>query len=138
MDTCHYEELEHTAEVGVRVHAPGPEALYACAARAMFSLLNVEPDTQPRAASHRLVVESSDAESLMVDWLDELLFLHETTGTIVTECDVNRWSPDRLEASITCNPPLEPPSTHIKAVTYHQLSVVDTGDGWQAEVYFDI
>jgi SHS2 domain-containing protein len=26
----------------------------------------------------------------------------------------------------------------VKAVTYHQLSVVEKADGWEAVVYFDI
>ena len=78
---CRYEELAHTAEVGVRVDAASADALYACAARAMFALLHMEPDrdaddVRPSTSS----VESVDAESLMVDWLGELLYLHETTG----------------------------------------------------------
>lgn len=138
MDECTFEELEHTAEIGIRVSASGPGALYACAARAVFSLLNVKPDRKTGAVLHELSVDSADAESLMVDWLGELLFLHETTGTVMAECRVKHWSPVRLEAEVAMHPPLQPPTMHIKAVTYHQLSIVETETGWEAVVFFDI
>ena len=138
MDECRYEELEHTAEVGVRVDAPGADALYACAARAMFGLLQAAPDREGDAVVQRIVMESMDAESLMVDWLGELLYLHETTGMMLAACVVTAWSPVRVDADVTFAPPVEPPTMHIKAVTYHQLSVVETEAGWRADVYFDI
>ena len=31
-----------------------------------------------------------------------------------------------------------PPRLVVKAVTYHQLDVRQTEDGWQAEIYLDI
>lgn len=138
MSDCVYEELEHTAEIGVRVRAPSPAELYACAAQAMFSLLQTEPDAQSDAVCREVVIDSADPESLMVDWLGELLYFHETTGAILAGCHVDLWSPTHLEATVRGFQPMEPPSLHIKAVTYHQLTVAQTCAGWTAEVFFDI
>jgi SHS2 domain-containing protein len=138
MAECSYEELEHTSEIGIRVHAENPGALFACAAEAMFALLQIEPDLHSAALSHRIVLDSADAECLMVDWLGELLYLHETTGAVITSCRVDDWSPTHLEADATGYQPSEPPSLHIKAVTFHQLSVTQTDAGWIAVVFFDI
>ena len=135
---CEFEELEHTAEVGVRVQATDSAELYACSAQAMFALLHAEPDTTAVAESHQIIVDSTDAECLMVDWLSELLYIHETNGVVMTNCTVTHWSPTRLEASVIGHPPTQPPSMDIKAVTFHQLSIQQTDDCWTAEVFFDI
>ena len=47
-------------------------------------------------------------------------------------------APKRLTAEVAWHRPVRPAHTHIKAVTYHLLRVAETGDGWLAEVYFDL
>jgi SHS2 domain-containing protein len=138
MPECLFEELGHTAEIGLRIQADAPEQLFACSARAMFSLLRVLPDTTRPAAQHHVTIDSIDGESLLVDWLSELLYLHETTGAIFANCAILRWTPTHLEAQVTGYPPSVPPAMHIKAVTYHQLMLQANADGWTAQVYFDI
>ena len=138
MVTCRIEELGHTAEVGIRVVANSPSKLYACAARGMFGLLYELTETATPANRRMLVVESMDRESLLVDWLNELLFLHATSGNSYGECEVTQWSPTRLEAVLAEHPTLSPPSMEIKAVTYHLLRVAEVDQEWVAEVYFDI
>ena len=138
MPDCLIEELGHTAEVGLRIQADSPEQLFACSAQGMFSLLRVAPDTTRPATQHVVTVDSIDGESLLVDWLSELLYLHETTGALFTECTILRWTPTHLEAHVTGYPPAAPPAVHIKAVTYHQLMLQANADGWTAQIYFDI
>lgn len=138
MPNCLVEELEHTSEVGLRIHADAPEQLFACAARAMFGLLRVAPDRRRPPQTHHVRLESMDGESLLVDWLSELLYLYETTGALYTDCTVTRWAHTRLEADVVGHPPLAPPAVHVKAVTYHQLRLQADAGGWTAQVYFDI
>lgn len=138
MQQCIYTEMEHTAEIGLRIQAESPAALYACAARAMFSLLRTQPDTEAPPISRPLEINAADAESLLVDWLNELLFLYETTGAIYVNCRITHWSPTRLEAEAIGFPPRDAPTLHIKAVTYHQLRIAQSEDRWSAEVYLDI
>ena len=138
MDGCRYEELEHTSEVGVRVFARDANELFVCTAQAMFALLQLRPDPGATVVTHHVAVESYDVASLMVDWLGELLYLHETSGLAITSCEVDTELPTRLEAQVTLHKPQESPTMHIKAVTYHQLCVIESEDGWRAEVFFDI
>jgi len=137
-NNCHVEELSHTSEIGLRVRADAPEQLFACCAHAMFGLLRVQPDTQRPAQRHHVTITSLDGESLMVDWLSELLYLHETSGAIFEEYTILRWTPTHLEADIVGYPPATPPTMHIKAVTYHQLFIQANATGWLAQMYFDI
>lgn len=133
---CRYEELAHTAEVGLHIQAPTPAALFSCAATGMMSLLQAGPT--PASRHYPISLTAVDTESLLVDWLNELLYLHETTGDVFTGFEITSWQPDRLEAVATGGSPARPPRLHIKAVTYHQLHVTQTAVGWTADVFFDI
>ena len=104
----------------------------------MFALLQVKPDSRSAEITRRILVDSVDAECLMVDWLSELLYLHETTGVTIKDCQVHSWSPTHVEATVTGCLPIEPPSLYVKAVTFHQLSITQTDTGWTAVVFFDI
>ncbi|HWQ12515.1 MAG TPA: archease [Roseiflexaceae bacterium] len=136
MARCDYEELEHTAEVGLRVRASTPAELFACAASGMFALIGAQPGEQ--RTRHTVTVESSDAESLLVDWLSELLVWHERTGAIYDQPEITRWTPTRLEAILVGYAPRTPPATAIKAVTYHGLRLAEENGAWLAEIYFDV
>ena len=138
MPNCVIEELGHTSEIGLLVRADAPEQLFACTANAMFGLLRVPPNQARPAIHHHVTITSIDGESLMVDWLSELLYLHETSGALFTDYTILRWTATHLEADVSGYPPLEPPAVHIKAVTYHQLLIQANAEGWTAQVYFDI
>lgn len=134
---CTFEELGHTADVGLRIRAASAAALYSCAAEGLFDLLGAEAAAELERAE-TVIVDAIDAQSLLVDWLNELLFLHETSGEVVGHCWVTAWSPTQLTAEVIWHRPVHPPHTHVKATTYHLLQVEETPGGWLAEVYFDL
>jgi SHS2 domain-containing protein len=138
MPDCLIEELGHTSEIGLRIRADAPEQLFACSAQAMFSLLRTRPNRTRPPIHHHVSIRSMDGESLMVDWLSELLYLHETSGAIFTDCTILRWTATHLEAQVSGYPPEQPPAIHVKAVTYHQLLLQANAEGWMAQIYFDI
>jgi len=135
---CDFEELGHTAEVGMRVRSASAATLFACAGQAMFALIGAESDRESFAAQRTVTLDAPDIESLLVDWLNELVYLHETTGEVYPECRVIEWTPTSLSATITGYQPSQSPALHVKAVTYHELQVREEQDGWMAQVYCDI
>ncbi|HEY3230147.1 MAG TPA: archease [Roseiflexaceae bacterium] len=136
MTRCDYEELEHTAEIGLRVRAATPAALFACAATGMFALVGAQAGEQ--RTRHVMTVDSIDIESLLVDWLSDLLALHEHTGDIYHQPEITHWTPARLDALVVGYAARTSPSMSIKAVTYHGLRLAEENDGWLAEIYFDV
>jgi SHS2 domain-containing protein len=136
MTSCSYEELSHTAEVGMRVRAATRESLFACAARGLFTIAGVEASSE--VVQRAITIESIDTESLLVDWLSELIYLHETTGEVYDEIAIESWTPTQLSATLSGARATEPAARSIKAVTYYGLRLEQTEDGWLAEVYFDI
>jgi len=132
-----YEELDHTADVGIRAHGASLDELFAAAAAGMFSL--VADLRKVRAVGEVEVrVKADDLEALMVRWLSELLFLHETQRLLLKEFDV-RIAGTSLEARArgeAIDKKRHELKLNIKAVTYHRLRI-DRKAGL-AEVIFDI
>jgi SHS2 domain-containing protein len=135
-----YEILEHTADIGLRAHGGRLEELFENAAWGLAEILEVARPLQVvGTAAQRIMLGPTDIEALLVDWLNELILLTEEGRACVADVHVHAVSEEGLQARVDlvdCDPP--PEGTELKAATYHQLSVRQTGDGWVAVVYFDV
>ncbi|CAN5749566.1 archease [soil metagenome] len=133
-----YEIVEHTADVGVRAQGASLAEVFE---QATLGLCDIAGILAPgRGEEVDVKVESApDLGSLLVDWLSEVLYLHDTRGAAVAALRIDEVSPGRASGSVALTE-LRPESagTQVKAVTYHQLSVEQTPGGWAARVYFDI
>lgn len=139
-----YEYLEHTADIKFLAYGKNLEEVFENAALAMF---NVMIDTQKvlGETEREIVLKSSDLEFLLVDWLSELLYIFEVDEIVFREFRVEKVMEEDGEYSITAQalgekyyPESHPFETEIKAVTYNQLEIVKTTDGWKAQVVVDI
>jgi SHS2 domain-containing protein len=139
---CRTEELAHTSEIGLRAYAATLGDLFACLGRAMLALTGVQASEDAAAEAEVMTLEvdvsAADVESLLVDWLNEVLYLHEVTGIVPQTVTVHTITPDLIQATISGRAAQAPSELQIKAVTYHQLAVVQQAGEWKAEVFFDI
>jgi SHS2 domain-containing protein len=134
--TPRFEQLEHTADLALRIYGRDLRELFANAAYAMFSQL--AEITRLGHTIERIVrVQGTDCESLLVNWLNELLYLHETEGEVYSAVRIVELSSDCLEATVH-GAPCEEIYTIIKAATYHNLRINETGKGLVATVVFDV
>ncbi len=131
-----WSELVHTADWAIRVEAASQRELFATAAAAMFALEDADP-TCPIALAHTVNVSAGDAEELLVAWLNRLLLGQELDGALYTRFEVNEISATGLRG-VAYGYRGAPAHTAIKAVTYYDLRVARTGDGWSATVTFDV
>jgi SHS2 domain-containing protein len=139
-----YRIVDHTADLGIDVRAGALDALFVESARGFVDCITEVDRILPRRR-RLLRVASNGLESLLVDWLSELLFVFETSGELFSKisADVSRSGTEwevvaRAEGELfdSSRHPLKVP---IKAVTYHGLEVCREGDGtWRARVIFDI
>ncbi len=137
---CMYEILEHPADIGFRVRAGTLEELFAGAALAMLSIADDPEAVDPRE-HHAITVESGDLESLMVDWLNEVLYLFDGRRIAFRSFRVEQVG-DRSLKAVGAGEPRDA-ARHssklvIKAATYHQLRIAREDGGWVAEAYVDI
>ena len=135
-----FELLEHPADIGFRAGGNSLEELFANCARALMAII-FDPSGVTPAAQWTLEAEASDLDSLMVNWLNEVLFYIDTRRVAFHAFDVSFPTP----LNVTCLASGEPRDAvkhpvrlSVKAVTYHQLKVSQTGDTWSADVYVDV
>lgn len=128
-----YEWREHTAELELFVQAPTPTQVFAEAADAFGRL--VELATNGDAAERRVSVAGHDYASLLVGFLDELVYLADTDSFVPdaaqVELDHEQLSA-ALEGRVTEIQPI------VKAATYHGLEFRQDGGAWQARVVLDV
>lgn len=135
-----FEVLEHTADIGFRVRAATAPELFARAAQALAALA-FELDGVEEKDSCQLSATGWDWESLMVNWLSEVLFQLDARRLLLKRFQVNEISPESVKAQAwgePWNPQRHRAKLLIKGVTYHQLVVEQRPDGWFAQVILDI
>ncbi len=132
-----FEEIEHTADRALRIRGRNLEELLLNAARGLLTILNPMPLTGGRTATRVIDLDALDAETLLVDWLSELAFWAETEKLVFDRFDVEQVSPTHLRA-VARGVRTERLERHVKAVTFHNLAIVQTPDGLTATVVFDV
>jgi SHS2 domain-containing protein len=130
-----YEELSHTADWQMRVWAPNLPALFAEAARGMNALTGARP-APGRRVTRTFEVEASDAESLLVAFLSELIWATEQENLVFDVFKVVLDGPG-LKVKMSGSH-LHSIIKSIKAVTYHNLQIQKMGTGFQVEIVFDM
>jgi SHS2 domain-containing protein len=131
-----FEEIEHTADIALRVRGPDLPALFANAARGMACQL-AEPCDAPPTTEREIELDAYDAETLLVAWLGELLYLGERDDCVFTEFEMLEVTPHRLRAAVRGGPVAQH-RRHIKAVTFSDLDITCTEDGLETTVVFDV
>jgi SHS2 domain-containing protein len=131
------EEVEHTADWALRIRGCDLRELMVHAARGMGQLLVADLDALPQEVEEDLVIDAYDAESLLVNWLNELAYHAEMRGIIFTVFEIEDVTATHLQATVRGGrvPQLQ---KHIKAATYHNLVIVKTEEGLEATVVFDV
>jgi SHS2 domain-containing protein len=132
----HFEEIEHTADIAIRVRGRDLAELFANAAYGMACQL-ADPGAVDQTVEHVIELDAYDAETLLVSWLGELLYLGEREECVFTDFDMLQVAPTRLRA-IVRGGPVEEHGAHIKAVTFNELEIVRTDAGYETTVVFDV
>lgn len=131
-----FEEIEHTADLAIRVHGATFGDLFTNAALGMANQLALPRDADPTVIEN-VELRAQDAETLLVAWLGELLYLGERNDCIFTDFELQRISETGLRARV-CGRPIAEHVGHIKAVTFNELEIVRSDEGFEATVVFDV
>jgi SHS2 domain-containing protein len=131
-----FEEVEHTADVALRVWGRDLAELFTNAARGMAWLLgDAEPAGPPVEISLRL--SAYDVETLLVSWLEELLFHTEQEGLIFVDFWFQDMGSTHLVATARGHP-VQEMRRHIKAVTFSEMAVRSGERGLETTIVFDV
>jgi SHS2 domain-containing protein len=144
-----FELLEHTADIGIRARGASLEEVFEHATEGLAEVLGAlrpggsgeaGPGEARPGEAVAVEVSAGDPGGLLVDWLNEVLWLREVRQAVVRGVRVERVGDGTAsgEVVVAAGGP-EPDGTLVKAVTYHRLRVEpDPGGGWLAEVYLDV
>jgi len=134
-----FEILNHTADVGIIAYGADLSQAFANAAKALFSLIT-ELDDVEEVVHRDIELTANDEESLLVDWLNELVYQFDTEGIIFKRFDITQLDNTRLKARSygeKVDSSRHKLKIGVKAATYHMLKV-DKNDGCRVQVLFDI
>ena len=135
-----FEFIDHTADIGIIAYGFDMKQVFASAARGLFSLITAL-DKVALIESHAIRVTAPDREALLVNWLNELIYLFEVKSLLLTRFDITMITDVRLEAVAygeKVRLAKHELKTQVKAATYHMLKIEQNKDGWQAQVIFDV
>jgi len=134
-----FEIIDHTADVAIIAHGADISQAFANAARALFSLIT-ELDDVEEILHRDIELFAPDEESLLVEWLNELIYLFDTENIVFKRFDVIELNDTQLKVRSygeKVDSSKHRLKTGVKAATYHMLKV-DKGDGCRVQVLFDI
>ena len=134
-----FEVIDHTADVGIIAYGSDLEEAFANAAYGMFSLIADLEEVREKV-SRKVDIQSTDQEALLVDWLNELLYLFDVQHIIFKRFKITALSQKRLQAKVygekidTSRHQLK---TAVKAATYHMLKI-EMNQGVKVQFILDI
>ncbi len=146
-----FEFLDHTADAAARLTAADVPGLVQSGVEALLSLYLGESEAAmfvaatdaASAAKVPVTLEAEDGESLLVDFLNELIFLFDTRrflcGGFEVE-DVCLDSPARFKGELLGTNAAESRGfkTEVKAATFHGVEIVKEGGMLTVDVVFDL
>jgi len=132
-----FEEIEHTADRALRLYGRNREELLINAALGLNSLMGAVGEFHSTPVKKTIELDALDDEGLLVEWLSELAYWAEAEMLVFSKFDLQKVLPNHVKASIYGSRATRM-EKHIKAVTYHNLEIVETKTGLVATVVFDV
>jgi len=135
-----FEIIDHTADAAVIAYGADLKELFCNAALALFSLVT-DPESIRQELQRDVKIISEDKDSLLVEWLNELIYLFDAERILFSRFDIERLTNDSLKAS--CYGENVDPLRHrirvgVKAATYHMLKIDKDSNGYKVQIIFDV
>ena len=133
-----FEEISHTADIKIRVRAPSLEALFS---ETFNALMQVMYGTERNGGIVKEIeVESPDNESLLLDFLSEVLFVSEVESLVFFNASISIHG-SRLTAELS-GEPFDPirhaGGSEVKGISYSGLSIIHDANGYMLDIIFDV
>ena len=133
-----YRYIDHTADQGLIAYGDTLAEAFANAASGMFSIV-ADLDTVREVESRHVEIHEEDAEALLFEWLNSLLYYFDVEMLLFKRFDIVAFDDRSLTA--TCFGEKYDSTRHrlktgVKAATYHMLKV--DGESSQVQVIFDV
>lgn len=138
-----FEILEHTTDLKVKAQGKDLAELFKNTAAGMFLGSLGREDFKAKKAANRserkLEISADDLKTLLVNFLNELIFFSDTYNEIYLDFKFEKISETELKG-ITYSELIPEPGfkAEVKAATFHQLKIEKIKSGYRAIVLLDI
>ena len=135
-----FDIINHSADAGIIAYGEDIKQLFSNASLALFSLITDVQDIKEKL-SHQVEVNSDNRDDLLVEWLNELIYLFDADYLLFNRFEFESLDDNQLKAN--CYGEKFDPARHrikigVKAATYHMLKIAKDSKGYKAQVIFDI
>jgi SHS2 domain-containing protein len=140
MTSQSYRIIEHTADTGFEVWGATIEQVFEAAAKAFFNIM-WHIDTRQENKPKTIEVTGSDQEEILVNFLEEFLYLYDAKSLACTGIKVDSFKENKVCARVwlqNFNDARDQELLSVKAVTYHQLFIGKKNNTWTARIFLDI
>jgi SHS2 domain-containing protein len=140
MGSQFYRIIEHPADTGFEVQGRTREQVFENGARALFQIMwriGKYKENNPET----LTVKGNDLQELLVNFLEEFLYLYDAKGLICSQLKVCSIIDTEIRARVWLQQfdnEQDQELLAVKAVTYHQLYIGEKDNGWSARIFLDI
>ena len=133
-----FEILEHKADLKIRAFGKRKDELFLNTMLGMSESMIPEIKQPIEKREKEVKIKSLDFPSLLVDFLNEVLYLTQVNKEIYHDAKFTKFTDNELEVELQGNK-VKGFGEDIKAATYHNLDIHQTENGtWEATVLFDV
>jgi SHS2 domain-containing protein len=137
-----YRYLEHTADIGVEVAAPTLPEAFSEAGVALFGIMTDISGFEEKSSAE-FSCSGEDLISLLYSWLEELIYIFDTSGMVMVRIQVEQFSEDPPSIAAVgwgeeFDPSRHQPRTGVKAITYHRMEARKEGNQHVLRYFVDI
>lgn len=143
-----FEQLPHTADIKIRVYGSTIQELFEHALIGMFQVVHpIAPTCSYRHGrlvcpslpeQHDIQVQAIDREALLVDFLSEALYLSDVHNEAYLAVTIHELDDYHIHATVHGIRITGFQVVELKAVTHHDVRIVQKNGKWQVDVVFDI
>ncbi len=133
-----FEEIPHTADVRIRVRAGTRDELFSEAVLALMQVMY--GDDRHDGITKRITLTAGDDESLIWDFLSEVLYESEVGNLVFSSAEVSLR--DRTLTADLHGEPFDRSrhagGTEVKGISYYGLNISNDANGYMLDIVFDV
>jgi SHS2 domain-containing protein len=136
-----YEFFDHTADIGIKAYGRDLNEAFENAALAVFEVMTDTSKVEPKE-SREIEIDGMDLENLLYRWIESLLVYYDSElflfGKFKVKIDLENLRLNAIAWGEKFNPDKHERRTVVKAMTYHEMSIVKTNNGYELTFVVDI
>jgi len=138
-----FEWVEHPSDIGFKAYGRDLAEAFENAALALFEVMTDTSKVEPRDEIE-VKLEAEDDGALLYDWLDKLIYLHDSRNLVMSRFKVTITKSKggfKLNAKVYGEPfnvKKHVDRTAVKAMTYHMMEIKKGPKQWWVQAVVDI